>query len=126
MNNDSLFDLLIAVVFSMSPQLWGLGPKDQDIVIYFCLGEGEYLPQLNLKALQIRGEIILLQYETWKINNLTGKYIVELSKLKHIKWYMTSFELDYRKFERLTQRHQISTTFTSPLNKYFKPQKQKI
>ena len=40
MNNDNDFDLLIDVVFAMSPKLGGLGPKAQELVIYFCLGEG--------------------------------------------------------------------------------------
>ena len=39
MNNDDGFDLLIAVVFAMSTQLGGLGPKHKDIVIYFHIGE---------------------------------------------------------------------------------------
>ena len=34
------FEVLISFVFSMSPQLGGLGPKAQDLVISFFLGEG--------------------------------------------------------------------------------------
>ena len=40
MNNYNVFDLLVAVVLAMSPQLGVLGPKSQDLVIPFCLGEG--------------------------------------------------------------------------------------
>ena len=40
MNIENGFDLLVAVLFSMSPQLGGIGPKAQDLVIYFFLGEG--------------------------------------------------------------------------------------
>ena len=40
MNFDNGFDLIIAVVFVMSPQLGGLGPKSQDLVAIFSLGEG--------------------------------------------------------------------------------------
>ena len=40
MNIDNGLDLLIAVIFSMSNKLGGLGPKAQYLVIYFCLGEG--------------------------------------------------------------------------------------
>ena len=36
---------------------------------------------------------------------------MELSKFKHIQRYMTPFELDYRKFEHLTQIQQLSNTF---------------
>ena len=57
----------------MIPQLVVLVPKYQDLVISFCLGEGETIPQLHLRALQIRSEISLLQDKTGKINNLTGK-----------------------------------------------------
>ena len=34
------FDLIIAFFFNMSPRLGGIGPKYQDLVIPFCLGEG--------------------------------------------------------------------------------------
>ena len=78
MNNNNIFDLLIAVVFGMSPQLGGLGPKSQDLVILFFIGEGENPHQLNLRALHIRSENFLLQYKTRQINNLTGKYIMEM------------------------------------------------
>ena len=40
-NNDNGFDLLIAVVFAMIPQLGRLGPKHQDLVIPFSLGSEE-------------------------------------------------------------------------------------
>ena len=82
----------------MSPQLVGLGPKAQDLVIYFSLGEGEALPQFHLRYLHIRSGIFLLQYQTVQTSNLTVKYIMELSKLKHLQRYMTTFEIDYRKF----------------------------
>ena len=51
MNNDNSFDLLISVVFSRSPQLGRLGPKAQDLVISFCLDEGEAIPQFHLRDL---------------------------------------------------------------------------
>ena len=57
----------------------------------------------------------MLQDETGQKNNLTGKYIMELSKLKHLQFYMTNFELDYRKFECPTQRHQLSTILHSTI-----------
>ena len=82
MNNDNGFDLIIAIVFAMITQQWGLGTKYKYLVVSFCLGAGKNLPQFHLRALQIRGENFLLQYETGKINILTGKYIIELSKLK--------------------------------------------
>ena len=85
MNNDNGFDLLIAVVFAMSPQLGLLGPKAQDLVISFRLGEGETLAQLHLRYIQIRDEIFLLQDKPGQTNNPTGKYIRELSKLKHLQ-----------------------------------------
>ena len=40
MQYDNVFELLIAVVFCISPQLGVLGPKYQDLVIPFCLCEG--------------------------------------------------------------------------------------
>ena len=57
----------------MSTQLGGLGPKVQDLVVPFRLGEGETLHQFHLKALKFRSEIFLFQDETVQINNLTGK-----------------------------------------------------
>ena len=44
---------------------------------------------------------------------------MELSKLNHIQRYMTNFELDYIKFERLPQRHQISIIFKSSMKEVF-------
>ena len=85
MNNNDVFGLLIDVVFSIIPELGVLGPKSQDPPISFCLGEVETLPQSYLRALQIISEKVLMRYETGKINNLAGKYIMELSKLKHLQ-----------------------------------------
>ena len=48
MNNDNGFDLLIAIFFDMSPQIVGLGPKSQGLVVSFCLGERENLSQFHL------------------------------------------------------------------------------
>ena len=108
---DNYFDLLIAVVFFMSHQLGEIGPKSQYHVIYFRLGEGETFQQFHLIALQAQSKNLLLKDSTWKINNSTGKYIMELSKSKHLQRYMTSFEPEYRNFEQLSQRNQRSTTF---------------
>ena len=38
MNNENGFIILVGVVFAMSTQLGGLGPKYQYLVISFCLG----------------------------------------------------------------------------------------
>ena len=73
MNYDNGFELTIAVVFYMRPQLGGLGPKYQDVVILFCLGEGESLLYFHFRALSIISELVLARYQTGDINNLTGK-----------------------------------------------------
>ena len=57
--------------------------------------------------------------ETVKTNNLTGKYIKELSKLKHLQHYMTTFELEYRKFAWNPQRHKLSNTFQFTIEEVF-------
>ena len=115
-NNYNGLDLIF---FSVSPQLGRLGPKAQDLVIYFSLVEEETLPRFHLRDIHIRNEKFLLQDETGQINNLIGKYTMELSKLKHLQWYMTTFELYYRRFERLPQRHKISTIFYSTIEEFF-------
>ena len=38
MNNENGFGIIVDVVFAISSQLGGLGPKDQYLVISFCLG----------------------------------------------------------------------------------------
>ena len=81
MNNYNGFDLFIFFVFNMSHQLVGIGPEPQDLLIYFHLGEGKNLPQFHLSSLQIICKLFLLQDQTAQINNITGKYIMELSKL---------------------------------------------
>ena len=56
MSIDNGFELIIAFIFSMSPQLGVLVTKSQDLVIYFRLGEGETITQLHLRSLQARSE----------------------------------------------------------------------
>ena len=119
MKNDNIFDLIIAVVFSMSTQLGGIGPKYQDLVISFCLGEGETLPQFHLRDLQIRSDNLLLLDKKVQINNPTGKYITELSKLKFLQRYTTQYEIYHRKYEHLPQSYQLSTTFTPKIEEVF-------
>ena len=99
----------------MSIQLVVIGPKPQDLVISFCIGEVKTLIQFRLRSFQIRSEIFLLHNKTGQIKNLTGKYIMELSTLKHLQRYMNPFELDYRNLKRSPQIHQLSTTFTSTI-----------
>ena len=71
MNYENRFELLIAVVFVISPQLGGLGPKAQDTVIPFCLGEGEPLSYFYLRYIASRSKLALTRYLTGQINNLT-------------------------------------------------------
>ena len=52
MNIDNGFDLIIVVLFSVSPQLGVIGPKSQYLVISFHHGEEENLPQFHLRALR--------------------------------------------------------------------------
>ena len=68
----------------MGYRLGVIGPKAQDLVIYFFLVLGETIPQFHLRELHARTGIFLLKYDTGKINNFTGKYILELPKLKHL------------------------------------------
>ena len=49
--------------------------------------------------------------QTGHISNLTGKKIMELSKLKHIQRNTTSFEIGFRRFERQPQSKQLSIIF---------------
>ena len=96
----------------MRPQFGGLGHKSQDLVIPFRLGEGEPLTYFHLRDPSIRSELVLIIYQTLQIKNLTVKYIMELSNLNHIQRYMTSFEIDFRSFERQPQSDQLSILFT--------------
>ena len=119
MNKDNGFDYIINFVFAMSPQLGGIGHKSQDLVTHFRLGEGETTSQFHLRYLHIRSDIFLLQYETVQINNIKGKYIMELSKFKHIQCYTTTFELDHRKIEYTPKIHQLSTIFQYTIGEVF-------
>ena len=85
MHYDNGFEILLAVVFAMSPQLGVLGPKAQDFVTPFCLSEVEPISDFHLIALVIRSELVLIIIQTGNINNLIGKYIMELSKIKHLQ-----------------------------------------
>ena len=57
--------------------------------------------------------------QTGYINNLTGNYIREMSNLKHLQPYMTSFELDFRKFECQSQSDQLSIILTPSIELIF-------
>ena len=85
MHCESLSELLTAVLFTMSPQLEGLGPKTQYLVILFFFGQGEALPYFHLISLTIRSGLEFMRDQTGQINKLTGKYIKEMSDLKHIQ-----------------------------------------
>ena len=74
MHYDNGFEIIIAVVFSMIPQLGGLGPKAKYLVINLRLGEGEHLPDFHPRSLDIRSELVLMKDQTGHINNLTVKY----------------------------------------------------
>ena len=43
----------------------------------------------------------LLNHKIGQTNNLTGKYIMELSKWKHLQLYMNTFEPEYRKVQQV-------------------------
>ena len=106
------FKPLIAVVFFMSPQLGVLGPKAQDLVIPFRLGEGEPLPYFHIRDHAIISELVFMRYQTVHINNFTGKYIIELENMKHFQCYMTSFYIGVRLLEHRPQKYQLSIIFT--------------
>ena len=65
------FELLIAVVFSVIPQLGGHEPKSQYLVMTLRLGEGEPLPDFHPKDLAIISELVFMRDQTKHINNLT-------------------------------------------------------
>ena len=133
---DSVFENLITVVFNIIPQLGGLGPKSQDSVIPFCLDEVESLKYFHLRALAIKSdvditcmhfpsawvphlralaiksELIFMRHKIGHSNNLTEKYIIEISKLKHLKQYMTSLEINFIIFKHQPQSDQLSIIFT--------------
>ena len=64
------------VLFTISPQIRGIVPKAQDLVISFCLGEWELLPEFDIKAIQVRRVMYLLNDKTGQTNNLRGKHIM--------------------------------------------------
>ena len=75
----------MAVVFAMSTQLGGIGPKYQDLVTLFQILNSEPLPAFHLQALQARRKNYLLYDNTVHKSNLTGKYFMEPSKLKPLQ-----------------------------------------
>ena len=118
MNIDNGFDLLIYVVFSNSPQFGGLGTKSQEFVVSFFPGQGKTLSQFRLRDIHPQNENHPFKYDTGQ-KKTTCKYIMELSKFKHLQCYMTKFEPDYRKFKQLPQRHQLTTTFQFTIEEAF-------
>ena len=64
MNNNKIFDILIAILFAMISQIGGIGSKDRYLVNSFCLTEDEQLPAFNLRDMQLKIEIYLLNDNT--------------------------------------------------------------
>ena len=60
-----------------------------------------------------------MRYETDQINNLTGENIMEISKLKNLQRYKTSFEINFRNFERQPQSEQLSIIFNPPMEEIY-------
>ena len=48
----------------MSPHIGVLGPKAQERVVSFRIGEGETLPQFHIRSLYLRSKTFLLLDET--------------------------------------------------------------
>ena len=119
MNYDNGFKLLIAVILNMTPQLVGLVPNAQEPVITFCIGEVEFLTYFHLRPLAIKNELISMKDKTCHIKNLTGKYIMELSKLKHIQRYMNLFDINFRQFELQPQIYQLKYPLHQSIDIYF-------
>ena len=83
-------------------------------MVFFHLGEVETLPQFHLRALYIRSELNLFQDQTGQINNLIGRYIMELSQLKYIQRYMTP-SLGYNKNTQMRwQRRDVKISNKCP------------
>ena len=93
MHCDNGFELLISIVFAMSIQPGGIGPKAQDLVIPFRLVEGETIPDFHLRALTIISELELKRDQIGHTHILTVKYIMGLSNLKHPQLYMPFYDL---------------------------------
>ena len=53
------------------------------------------------------------------IKKITEKYITELSNMKYVQLCMTSFELDFRRFERQPQSEKLSIIFTPSMEIIF-------
>ena len=92
MNNNNVYDLLVAVGFAMSFYICDIWPKSQDLVAPFKILKSESLPDFYMYDIQSRSNICLLSYNIYQKNFLTHKYIIKLSKIKHLQRYMTYFE----------------------------------
>ena len=98
--------------------LEGLYPNLKNFLSPLSLVNGKLSHNCTLEI--FRPEVIfLLNDETVQVNNLTGKYITELSILKHLQWYITNFELHYSQFECNPQIHQLSTKFHHTIESVF-------
>ena len=95
MNTDNVFDLMVAVAFTISPKLVFIGPKASDIITSLTLRPGETILKLNIYTLHVCINIILIKDETLQTNALTGTYICEISKLPDIHRYINKYETEY-------------------------------
>ena len=84
------FNFLLLLYLPKVLHLEDLEPNIKTMWYPFILYKGK--PSNNCTLYIFTQEAIFLFYdETGQTNNPTGKYIIELSKLKHLQRYMTTF-----------------------------------
>ena len=84
----------------MITQFGELFTKAQDPVIFFLFREGETILHLHHRYLQDQCKMFIFKNKIRHKKYLTGKYITEIPRFKHINYNITIFELTYRNFEQ--------------------------
>ena len=111
MNTDINFDLVVAVSFTIIPQMGVIGTQKSDIIISITHNPNETIPVLNIYTLRVCIKIILVKNETFQKNAPTRTYICEIYKLPALHRYMANYEIEYKKFIRIPHSHHLTNTF---------------
>ena len=75
MNTNNGFDLMVAVSFTIIPQLRVNGTKPSGIINSLTLKPNETIPYLNICTFRFCIKIILVKAEMFQKNDLTGTYL---------------------------------------------------
>ena len=112
--NNTGFELLCNIIFSLSPHLGGMSTPSETLVSSLQIINGENYSDFHCRATIIHNEILLQQNKTGQTNELIGKYIYLLYNLKDPIFHNTlhSTYTSWKKFKLKYDNHLMIFNYT--------------